>query len=66
MDITKIPAPAYAVEEGTASAEERRKTKEAADALDNSFQWDDTAEGEDFWQAVYDRLEAIANGESLK
>lgn len=50
----------------TASAEDRKQAKIAADALTEGFTWDDTAEGSQFWESVVQRLEAIANGEPLK
>ena len=71
--ITKIVAPEYDVPEPKAenslSAEQRENCRKIADELRNgrcTFVWRDTAEGEDFWKSVRDRLWAIGNGEPLR
>lgn len=68
--ITKIVGLDYgttAVEENSLSATERRRARDAAQALVTpGFVWSNTAEGYDFWNSVRNRLKAIGNGEPLK
>lgn len=66
MSITKIPGVAYP-EEPVADRPEYAELAEAAvEALDEGFPWDETAEGEEFWFGVRNRLKAISMGEALR
>lgn len=67
--ITKIVPPQYdsnASEQNNLDDEHRKAARDAARKIIDTFEWDQTLEGEAFWRSVYDRLCAIANGEPLK
>lgn len=66
-DIVKIVAP-YAQQAKTiyASSTQREAAQTAANSLITTFDWEDTAEGSDFWSSVYERLEQIAETGQLK
>lgn len=71
-EITKIPPPLYPPEskgENDLRLKQRRNCELVAGLLDedtDTFRWDTTAEGYDFWHGVYRRLLAISKGEALK
>lgn len=47
--------------------EKNREMAETASLnIGDAFRWDETAEGEDFWSSIRDRLFAISQGEPLK
>lgn len=69
--ITKIPTPRNDLpepppEKNTLTAAKREHSRKAAIHLSEAFTWDQTAEGVDFWLAVYNRLYNIGGGEVLK
>lgn len=65
--ITKIPNPNYSKQPVVLASEfDRKEAERAADGLDNGFNWDDTAEGSDFWAGVCNRLRQIARDRILK
>lgn len=67
---TQIPSPIYPLDEPepcTASEDYGQpRAREAAAALVDAFGWSMTVEGHDFWDGVYRRLLAIADGEALR
>ena len=58
--------PAKVIATNRLSARQRQSCANAAAELMRGFNWDESAESEDFWNAVYDRLFEIANGAPLK
>ena len=69
-ELTRIVPPAYAgeVKKNTLNAEQRANCLTIADLLNNeysTFTWDETQEGEVFWESFYKRIRAIGNGEVL-
>ena len=63
--ITKISNPNYNDPDHIVRTD-AEKLKEAVDLLSNTFYWELTAEGYEFWNDVVSRLNAIANGEPLR
>ena len=69
--ITQIVAPAYGQNANTtpltkAQMATCRKIANLLNSPTLTFNWEDTAEGSGFWESVYERLLAIADGEALK
>lgn len=50
----------------TLDAKEKRRLQGAAEAIATLFNWDETVEGEDFWNSVHERLMQIAENGELK
>lgn len=68
--ITLIPPPADTEpaapdEQNELSAIQKRRLLKAAELIMAGMRWDGTAEGFEFWSAVYERLRNIARGEPL-
>jgi hypothetical protein len=69
MSIVKIPAPEnLEVEEASTGLadEQREAAAETARSLLFAFAWLDSAEGQAFWDGVYNRLSQIAEDGQLK
>lgn len=69
--ITQIVAPQYSkTAESTPLTKTQMKNCQRIVTLlgDNAFtfDWEETAEGAEFWESVYERLSAIADGEPLR
>ena len=69
--ITQIVAPAYDRAENSAplTKAQMKNCRKIVDLLVDpqfTFDWEDAAEGPLFWESVYERLAAIAGGETLK
>lgn len=45
------------------SQQEAQYAREAANAIMNGFRWDQSKEGSDYWQHIWDRLQEIAETE---
>ena len=69
--ITKIVVPAYSQDDNSIplTKAQMKNCRKMADLLIDpqfTFDWEYTAEGPLFWESVYERLAAIAGGETLK
>ena len=67
-EITKIDGLVYPPDECEAALplERREECRQAARLIYSAFVWADTAEGWDFWASLYERLNAISDGEPLR
>lgn len=67
MAIKRIPAPEYGdVAVSHATSHQKARAQDAANALVEGFDWTETAEGNEFWDGVYERLIQIAEDGVLK